>query len=47
MHAAEQSPRKQWQELSAKEASDETVAAIAYASSNYPAWFWDGVGNRG
>ena len=30
--------------LSAKEASDEAVAAIAYASTHRTAWFWDGVG---
>ena len=37
----------QWPELSAKEASAEVVAAIAYASSYHAAWLWDGVGGRG
>jgi Tfp pilus assembly protein PilX len=35
MHAAEASLREQWPELSAKEASAEAVAAIAYASSHH------------
>ena len=43
MDAAEASLREQWPALTAKEASEEAVAAIAYASANYPAWFWDGV----
>jgi hypothetical protein len=43
MDAAEASLRERWPELSTKEASDEVVAAIAYASSHHPAWFWDGV----
>ena len=45
--AAEASLREQWPELSAKDASAEVVAAIAYASSHHSQWFWDGVGNRG
>ena len=47
LKAAEISLRTQWTELSAKEASAEVVAAIAYASSHHAAWFWDGVGERG
>jgi hypothetical protein len=43
MDAADVSLREQWPELSAKEASNEAVAAIAYASSNHAAWLWDGV----
>jgi hypothetical protein len=43
MDAAEASLRKVWLELSAKEASDEAVAAIAYASTHHAAWLWDGV----
>jgi len=35
--------RKQWPELSTKEALAEVVTAIAYASSCQPQWFWDGV----
>jgi hypothetical protein len=31
--------------LSKKEASDEAVRAIAYATSFYPKWFWDGIGD--
>jgi len=30
--------------LTAKEASAEVVAAIAYASSYHAAWLWDGAG---
>jgi hypothetical protein len=45
MSAAEASLREQWPELSAKEASAEVVAAIAYASSHHAAWLWDGVGS--
>ena len=44
MDAAEASLRERWPELSAKEASAEVVAAIAYASSHHPTWLWDGVG---
>ena len=44
MDAAEASLREQWPALTAKEASEEAVAAIAYASSHHTAWFWDGVG---
>jgi hypothetical protein len=47
MNAAEASLRERWPELSAKEASAEVVAAIAYASSHHSQWFWDGVGERG
>ena len=36
--------REVWRELSAKEASAETVAAIAYASTHFTVWFWEGVG---
>jgi hypothetical protein len=36
--------RERWPELSAHEASAEVVAAIAYASTRYAVWFWDGVG---
>jgi hypothetical protein len=43
MDAAERSLRQQWPELSAKEASAEVVAALAYASSHHPTWLWDGV----
>ena len=41
--AAMASLRKQWPELSAKVASAEVVAAIAYASSHHRTWLWDGV----
>jgi hypothetical protein len=41
MNAAEASLREQWPALSAEEASAEVVAAIAYASSHHPAWFWE------
>ena len=41
--AAERSLRERWPELSAKEASTEVVAAIAYVSSHHPTWLWDGV----
>jgi hypothetical protein len=44
MAAAEASLRELWPEVTAKEASAEVVAAIAYASSHHPQWFWDGVG---
>jgi hypothetical protein len=47
MDAAEASLRERWPELSAKEASAEAVAAIAYASAHHTAWFWDGVGGQG
>ena len=47
MNAAEASLREAWPALTAKEASDEAVAAIAYANSHHAAWFWDGVGGRG
>jgi hypothetical protein len=43
MNAAERSLQEQWPELSAKEASAEVVAALAYASSHHPTWLWDGV----
>ena len=43
MDAAERSLQEQWPELSAKEASAEVVAAIAYASSHHPTCLWDGV----
>jgi hypothetical protein len=43
MDAAEASLRELWPELTAKEASAEAVAAIAYASSQHAAWLWDGV----
>jgi len=43
MDAAEASLREQRPELSAKEASAEVVAAIAYASSHHADWLWDGV----
>jgi len=46
MDAAEASLREQWPELTAKEASAEVVAAIAYASSHHATWLWDGVGRR-
>ena len=36
--------REEWPELSVKQASDEVVAAIAYASTHHTAWFWDSVG---
>jgi|SoiMetStandDraft_5_1073268.scaffolds.fasta_scaffold689979_1 hypothetical protein len=36
MDAAEQSLREQWPELSAKEACNEAVAAIANATANHP-----------
>jgi hypothetical protein len=39
MHAAEARLREFWPELSAKEASAEAVAAIAYASSPHAEWF--------
>ena len=32
--------------LSDKEAGLEATNAIAYASSNHTAWFWDGVGDQ-
>ena len=44
MDAAERGLRASWPDLTAKEASAEVVAAIAYATSHYPQWFWDGVG---
>jgi hypothetical protein len=44
MDAAEASLRERWLELSANEASAEAVAAIAYASTHFAVWFWDGVG---
>ena len=44
MDAAEASLREQWPELSAKDVSAEVVAAIAYASSHHPMWFWSGIG---
>jgi len=44
MDAAEAKLREQWPALTAKEASEEAVAAIAYASSHHPEWFWKGVG---
>jgi hypothetical protein len=47
MDTAERGLQAQWPELSAKEASAEVVAAIAYASSHHSQWFWDGVGRRG
>jgi hypothetical protein len=43
MNAAEASLREVWPELTAKEASAEAVAAIAYASSHDPQWIWDGA----
>jgi len=43
LSAAATSLREQWPDLSTKEASAEVVAAIAYASSCDPQWFWDGV----
>ena len=43
MNAAEASLRERWPELSAKEASPDVVAAIAYATAHHTAWFWDGV----
>jgi hypothetical protein len=46
MDTAERSLQEQWPDLSAKEASDEAVAAIAYASTHHATWFWDGVGGR-
>ena len=47
MTAAERSLQEQWPELSAKDASVEVVAAIAYASSHHSQWLWDGVGGQG
>jgi len=46
MNAAEAKLREEWPALTAKEASEEVVAAIAYASSHHAAWLWDGVGGR-
>ena len=43
MNAAEASLRERWPELTADAASAEVVSAIAYASANHTAWFWDGV----
>ena len=45
MDAAEASVREHWPELSAKQASDEAVAALTYARATYPTWFyWEVVG---
>jgi hypothetical protein len=38
MKAAEASLRDVWPELTAKEASAEVVAALAYASTHHAAW---------
>ena len=43
LNAAQRSVCEQWPEITAKEASAEVVAAIAYASSHHAAWLWEGV----
>jgi hypothetical protein len=43
-HTAEMAIRAHHPGMNQKEASDEAIRAVSYASTYHTAWFWNGVG---